>query len=232
MIFRAMRYNYLFFDLDGTLTKSEYGIIDSATYALEKMGISVDSPEELKKFIGPPLYVSFRDFYGMSQEDAERAVVFYRDFYVREGIYNAPLYDGIAEVLEKLQGEGYTLFVVTSKPAEFAEIVLEHNDIRKYFSAVIGPTKEKKHADKICLINEAIDRITESAEGGRRCEELRNSISEKSLMIGDRLYDIEAAVKTGIDSIGVLFGYGSRQELEEAGATYIAGSVEDIMNFL
>ena len=82
-----MKYNYLFFDLDGTLTKSEYGIIDSATYALEKMGISVDSPEELKKFIGPPLYVSFRDFYGMSQEDAERLLFFIVIFmYVKESI--------------------------------------------------------------------------------------------------------------------------------------------------
>ncbi len=228
----GLKYNYLLFDLDGTLTKSEYGIIDSAIYALDKMGVPAEDPEELKKFIGPPLYVSFREFYGMSQEDAERAVVYYREFYEKEGIYNAPLYEVIAEILEKLRSDGYKLLVVTSKPAVLAEVVLKHNEIRDYFEAVVGPSKEKKQADKIVLINEAIDCIAggEGLDGSD--EKTRKDIMAKTIMIGDRFYDIEAAVKTGIDSIGVLYGYGSREELSQAGATYIAESTGDILRFL
>ena len=110
------KYKYIFFDLDGTITKSEFGIIRSARVALEKMGIdsSSESDDDMKKFIGPPLFNSFHDFYGMSEEDAEKAVAYYREYYEVSGLFDAPLYDGIKELVDKLFAHGKKLFVVTS----------------------------------------------------------------------------------------------------------------------
>lgn len=245
----ANKYKYLFWDLDGTLTQSEFGIIDSVIYALEKMNIEPDPREQLKKFIGPPLYESFKNFYNMTSEDAEEAVRLYREFYRQEGIYRAPLYDGIKETLEELTKQGFRHMVVTSKPAELAEVVVTSNGIREYFDAVVGPTLAEKHSDKTFLIEEALriaakgsvetsgstiatanrDAVGDSAVTEN--VEIPDSIRSSAVMIGDRHYDIDAAVKCGIDSIGVLFGYGSEEELRTAGATYIAKTAEGITEF-
>lgn len=210
-------YRYLFFDLDGTLTQSEYGVLDSVMYALEKFGIHTEDREELKKFIGPALFESFRNFYGFDVEDAERAVAFYREHYERDGIYRTPLYEGVEEMLRALSEMGKQLFVVTAKPQEMAEVVLHNLGIRQYFREVIGPGRGEQHTDKAALIRRALDLL---AQDGDRVE--------KSLMIGDRNYDIEGANQTGVDSIGVLYGYGSRQELVRAGATYLVQTPGEI----
>lgn len=255
------KYKYLFWDLDGTLTQSEFGIIDSVIYALGKMNIEPESRENLKKFIGPPLYESFKNFYNMTPENAEEAVRLYREFYTKEGVFRAPLYDGISELLEKLTVLGYRNMVVTSKPADLADVVVEHNGIRQYFDAIVGPTRAEKHSDKTILIETAMKLCkTEGAHGVvtpgdvMNKESSENSSEEKTgassetdnaaeniiaekirksaVMIGDRHYDINAAVKCGIDSIGVLFGYGSEEELKAAGATYIAETSEKILSLL
>ena len=223
-------YRYIFFDLDGTLTQSEFGIVDSVIYALKKSGIEPEDREELKKFIGPALFESFQKYYDLSDEDADRAVAYYREFYEVEGIYRAPLYDGVEKMLQDLRAKGKALYVVTTKPQEMAEIVLRHNGIDGYFQAVIGPGRSERHTDKASLIRRALRSIQASGEELVQDPETAasdesgkgaNSVADHSLMVGDRYYDIEGAVQTGVDSMGVLYGYGSRQELCRAGATYI-----------
>ena len=228
------KYKYLFWDLDGTLTQSEFGIIDSVIYALEKMGIEPGERESLKKFIGPPLYEAFKNFYNMTSEDAEEAVRLYREFYKKEGIYNAPLYDGIKETLATLKEQGVIHMVVTSKPADLAEVVVTHQGIREYFEEIVGPTQKEKHSDKTVLVETALEhaaRLQAGTDGAAGAEgsDISADIKGAAVMIGDRHYDIDAAVNCNIDSIGVLFGYGSRAELEEAGSTYIVETAADIV---
>ena len=214
-------YNYVFFDLDGTLIQSEFGIIRSAKHALSQMGVEVSGEDDTKllRFIGPPLYNSFHDLYGMTDEDAMLAVKYYREYYEVSGLFDAPLYDGIEELTEKLHGAGKKLFVVTSKPAVTAKRIIDHYGLDDRFSAVIGPDKSEKSPDKKILIERAI---------------AENDITDKAsvIMVGDRFYDIVGANEAGVDSIGVLYGYGNREELEEAGATFIVETPGDILKFV
>ncbi|SEF54415.1 phosphoglycolate phosphatase [Eubacterium ruminantium] len=215
------KYEHIFFDLDGTIIQSEFGIIRSARIALSEMGISTDdeTDKEMLKFIGPPLYNSFHDFYGMSDEDSLRAVKYYRDYYEREGLFDSPLYEGILQMVERLTAAGKKLYIVTSKPGVTASRIIDYHKLTDSFAAVIGPDKSEKSPKKKELIERAIR---------------ENNIMDKEsvLMVGDRMYDIEGANEAGIDSIGVLYGYGSREELEEAGATYIAPNPIDILSFV
>lgn len=210
-------YNYVFFDLDGTLTQSEFGILNSVAFALEKLGIKVDNKESLKKFIGPPLAASFRDFFGMDEENIEKAIGYYRECYNGGEIFNAPLYDGIEETLKTLSDKGVKMFVVTSKPAHMAKKIIEHFDISKYFEDVVGPDLKDRSYSKKELVEAAINKTTDTPN-------LKDYI-----MIGDRCFDIEGAVGNNIDSIGVIYGYGNREEFEEAGATYIIDKPKDIL---
>ena len=209
-------YKYVFFDLDGTLTQSEFGIINSVIYALNKMGVEVGDRELVKRFIGPPLLVSFKEFYKMSDEDAEKAASLYRECYNAGEIFNAPLFDGIEELLKKLTEAGIKLYVVTSKPEVFAKRILEHYGIKQFFEKVIGPDLSEKDSSKAKMVKMAMYDTSDAPE-----------ISEY-VMVGDRFYDIEGAKANGIDSIAVLYGYGNREEFEKAGATHIVNTPEDI----
>lgn len=209
-------YKYVFFDLDGTLTQSEFGIINSVIYALNKMGVEVGDRELVKRFIGPPLLVSFKEFYKMSDEEAEKAASLYRECYNAGEIFNAPLFDGIEELLKKLTEAGIKLYVVTSKPEVFAKRILEHYGIKQFFEKVIGPDLSEKDSSKAKMVKTAINDTSDAPE-----------ISEY-VMVGDRFYDIEGAKANGIDSIAVLYGYGNREEFEKAGATHIVNTPEDI----
>lgn len=213
-------YNYVFFDLDGTLTQSEFGILNSVAFALEKLGIKVDNKESLKKFIGPPLAASFRDFFGMDEENIEKAIGYYRECYNGGEIFNAPLYDGIEETLKTLFDNGVKMFVVTSKPAHMAKKIIEHFDISKYFEDVVGPDLKDRSYSKKELVEAAINKTTDTPN-------LKDYV-----MIGDRCFDIEGAVGNNIDSIGVLYGYGNKEEFEEAGATYIIEKPKNILEIV
>lgn len=213
-------YKYIFFDLDGTLTQSEFGIMAAATKALNHFGIETPSQEILKKFIGPPLYVSFHDFYKLSEEDSQEAIKIYREYYVKEGVYQAPLYPGITEMLKELKNAGCTLMITTSKPETMAVTVAKNDGIFEYFDGIIGPALDEHDPNKAILIKRALKALgTDDSD---------KDFLKNCLMIGDRFYDIEAACEIGIDSIGVLYGYGNEQELKEAGATYIVKNMQDI----
>ena len=211
-------YDLVLFDLDGTLTQSEFGIFSSVQYALEKFGIHETDPKNLRRFIGPPLYVSFSEFYGLTGDDGELAVKYYREVYEKDGYKEAPVYDGIRDTLKALKAKGKRLMVVTSKPQEMADRVVENVGVAEFFDAVVGPGREMLSPSKTDLINKAL--------------KLAGSDGKDAVMVGDRKFDIEGANGAGIDSVGVLYGYGSREELETAGSTYIVDTPAQIMGVI
>ena len=213
------KYKYLLFDLDGTLTDPGEGITNSVTYALKKWGIEVTDKKELYCFIGPPLSASFKKYFGFGDEDALKCVEYYREYFRDRGIFENQVYQGISELLCRLKAEGYVLVLATSKPEGFAKIILEHFDLAKYFDFVAGASMDESRNKKADVIRYALDMA---------------KIEDRSLalMIGDRDQDMLGAKNNGLDSLGVLYGYGSKAELEGAGATFIADGVEDILNFI
>ncbi|MDO4170609.1 MAG: HAD family hydrolase [Lachnospiraceae bacterium] len=212
-------YKYIFFDLDGTLTDPGLGITNSVAYSLEKYGISVDDRSELYKFIGPPLIDSYMDFYNFSKEKAVQAVEVYREYYAVKGIFENYVYDGIPGLLKLLQADGKKIILATSKPEEYAKIILEHFDLAKYFFYIAGSNMDESRSKKSEVISYAL----------QKCQ-----IKDKSqvVMIGDREHDIIGAKEIGLDSIGVLYGYGDYKELECAGADQIVENVNGLRDIL
>ena len=212
-------YKYILFDLDGTLTDPAVGITTSVAYALKKFGIEVDDITTLNHFIGPPLLDSFMEDYGFSEEKARTAIEYYRERFSVKGLYENVVYGGVTEMLEVLKKGGKEIILATSKPEPFAREILRHFGLDKYFLFIAGSNFDGTRTAKAEVIEYALE---------------NSCISDKSLcvMIGDRKHDIIGAQKTGLDSIGVLYGYGSREELEAAGATYIAETVEDITKLI
>ncbi|NLA73719.1 MAG: HAD family hydrolase [Clostridiales bacterium] len=214
-----MKYKYVLFDLDGTLTDPVEGITNSIIYALKKYNIEISGREELYKFIGPPLLESFEKYYGFSKEEAKKALEYYREYYKDKGIFENLVYDGCEDLLKELKDKGLLLIVATSKPEVFAKKRLEYFDIAKYFTFIAGSNLDGSRVKKGEVIEYAL----------KCCNIVDLS---KALMIGDREHDIIGAKSIGIASIGVLFGYGDRNELENAGADFIAETVADIKKFL
>ncbi len=212
-------YNYLLFDLDGTLTDSGAGIINSVLYALKKFDIEVEDRTQLYAFIGPPLAESFQKFYHFSQEQAFQAVGYYREYFSEKGIFENMVITGIDTLLDKLSYSGKKLVVATSKPEAYTIKILEHFNLISYFQFVAGATMDETRNTKTEVIAYALEHI--------------NALSKSEVvMIGDRKHDIEGAKNNNIDSIGVLFGYGDRKELEQAGANYIVESIAELRTLL
>lgn len=213
------KYNTIFFDLDGTLTDSSPGILNSVKYALTEMGREIPEEKVLGEFLGPPLTDSFRQFCGMRSEEAQEAATLYRQVYKDKCITENSLYDGIVQTLERLKKAGKNLAVATTKPIFLADKIVTHYGIRDFFTDVCGASPDGSGGDKAAVIKMALE----------VCGETDLS---KALMIGDRFYDIEGAKTVGIDSVGVLYGYGSRPELEKAGATYIVSDASEISELI
>lgn len=212
-------YDVILFDLDGTLTDPGEGITNSVAHALKKLGIPVPERRALYKFIGPPLYQSFMDFYGLDREKALEAVEFYREYYRDRGIWENEVYAGIPELLAKLKGADKRLLVATSKPENFALQILEHFDLRQYFDRVAGSTLDSSRVEKADVIRYAL-------------EQQGIAPGPSVVMVGDREHDVLGARKAGLDCIGVLFGYGDAPELQKAGAARIAATVEELAGLL
>lgn len=212
----------ILFDLDGTLTDPGVGITNSVMYALEKYGITVSDKSELYKFIGPPLMQSFEKYYGFDQNKAERAVALYREYFQDRGIFENEIYDGIQQLLDALKVQGKVIGLATSKPEIYAKQILEHFGLDDYFDFVSGSMLNGERTDKGEVIAWAIQLLGERA---------RYTL-EEMVMIGDREHDVIGARKNGLASIGVLFGYGSREELTGAGADVVVSSVCELTEML
>lgn len=211
-------YTHLFLDLDGTLSDSAPGIVRSAQYALEAFGIHVDNLDDLLCFVGPPLEESFQEFYHLTPSQADEAVKVYRRRYEKIGVYENALYPGIPQFLDKARQAGKVLMVATSKPQRMADLVLSHFGIADRF-AFVGGREDSSRRTK-----EEVIRYVMKENGLTRTEDI--------VMIGDRKHDVLGAKAVGLDSVGVLYGYGSRDEFQVAGATYIVDTLKELEELL
>lgn len=209
---------FIFFDLDGTLTDPQEGITNSVKYALDKFGISVSDKTVLFPFIGPPLIDSFKQFYGFSEEDAELAVKYYREYFSVKGKFENEVYLGITDALKNLTQSGYKLVLATSKPEIFAQEILEFFNLKKYFYCVCGASMDASRSKKEEVIAYALQKT--------------QAKKEDCIMVGDRRFDVIGAHFNGIKALGVTYGYGDKKELLEAGADYLVESVCMLEEFL
>ncbi|MEM8769024.1 MAG: HAD hydrolase-like protein [Pseudomonadota bacterium] len=208
----------VFFDLDGTLTDPRPGIVRSIQHALKSLNRTVLPEEELLWCIGPPLRESFAELLAIDGADhselIEAAVDRYRDYFSETGLYENAVYPGVEACLARLQAEGLELAVVTSKPHVYAERVLEHFDLRRFFGHVFGAELSGERSAKTELVAHALRTLTCRADA--------------ACMIGDRAQDMRGAVANDVRALGVLYGYGSASELEGAGATALAADVPEV----
>lgn len=210
-------YKTILFDLDGTLTDSAPGIIHSVQYALKKYGIEARD-SDLRSFIGPPLIHSFQEQFGFDHEKALEAVVYYREYFTAGGMFENSVYPGIEDLLKKLKEDGRTLCVATSKPELFSKQILEHFALTEYFDFIGGAAMDESRTRKVEVLEYAL-------------QEMQADPAE-AVMIGDRKDDMEAAHHLGTGNIGVLYGYGSKEELVNAGASVFAETPQDIYRII
>lgn len=206
----------IYFDLDGTLTDPKIGITRSIQYALGKLDHpAMPTEDELTWCIGPPLRASFVKLLG-GDHAADAAVAFYRERFSDVGLFENGVYDGVPEVLTTLRASGHRLFVATSKPHVFAERIIDHFGLRDHFERVFGSELDGTRVDKSDLLEYA---LKEAAVDPLR-----------TLMIGDRSHDMVGARNNGMKGIGVLYGYGSRNELTQAGALHVCATPRAILD--
>lgn len=210
-------YNYILFDFDGTVVDTSMGVINAAVYALDKFGIKIENPAvSLRKFIGPPLGYSFNTFYGIKGNDNVKAVAAFREYYSSKGVYECEVYEGMEELLSQLKVQEKKVILATSKLTVFALQILEHFNIKQYFDFVSGAELNEIRNEKPEVIDYAI----------KQCG---IEVSE-AVMIGDRFYDIQGAAAFGMDSIGVLYGFGDKKEFE--GAVAVVKDVKELGRLL
>lgn len=212
-------YSVILFDLDGTLTASAEGITKSVQYALHKLGIDEPDLHKLEAFVGPPLLDQFMNAYGMNQETAWQAVSYYRERYSQQGIYENRPYEGIRELLQNLKNQGYTLGVASAKPVYYVRQILDYFQLAPFFTVVEGTEMDGSRSGKAEVIREALKKLN--------MEEKK----EQAVMIGDRWHDVQGAREAGIDCVAVAYGYGSLQELQQAGPVMIVPAVEGLQRF-
>ena len=206
----------ILFDLDGTLTDSGEGIMNCAKLALQHYGLPIPSEVELRTFVGPPLYESFVRF-GVPAEEADNAIKIYRSRYIPIGKFENHHYDGIQDVLEKLKDLGHTLYVATSKPESMSVEILEHFDLAKYFDIIAGASFDRSRSSKEDVIAYLLN----------QCGDY-----EEKIMVGDTAFDVIGAKAHGIPTVGVSWGYGKVEDMENAGAISIAYTMEELFDML
>ena len=214
-----MGYEWIFFDLDGTLTDSAPGITAAIAYAFEKLGIPPESREALRRFVGPPLVEAFQRDKGMDAATAQRGLQLFREYYTERGILENSPYPGISAVLKKLRDAGKKLAVATSKPEVHARRVLHNYALEDYFHMICGSTLDESRVHKEEVISFLLDQLNRPAP-------------EQIVMVGDRCHDVKGAALFGIQTIGVLYGYGSKEELLQAGAIALAETPADLLKLL
>ena len=215
----SYKYKYVLFDLDGTLTNSQEGIVNSVIYALRKMGYDLPKKEELLSFIGPPLRDSFKKYCNMDGGGAEAAVKLYRERYSKKGLYELSVYEGVYETLEKITERGQIAVIATSKPEGFTKKILEKTELAKYFSLVVGSELDGTRDRKSEVIEEALRLLGEPDR-------------KDVIMVGDTHFDVEGAMINGISCIGVTYGFAKDGELINAGAVSCVEHFSDLLKII
>ncbi|MGI5848838.1 MAG: HAD hydrolase-like protein [Christensenellales bacterium] len=210
-------YTAVFLDLDGTITESGIGCINGIKYMFEKIGFAQYSKEELSTFIGPPIIHHLMELYGFNEKDATKAYEFFKEYYHNQGIYESRLYDGIREAIIDIKDSGKKIYLATSKPEAQALCVLEHYNLLSLFSDVFAARHDLGVYNKSQVLERAVSLI-----GG----------IPRSIMVGDRHYDILGGKHVGFDTAGVLYGYGDIKELTAAGCDYIVDTAQDLSKLL
>ena len=214
--FLMAKYDYVIFDFDGTVVDTGEGILKSLQYSFREMGREVPELDDLKKFIGPPIYYSYTTYYGVSEEEAGEYIKKYRERYKVKGIYECELYEGMTQLLDSLKAEGIEIGIASSKPMHLIYSVADYLKITDKFDAIVGvKIDDSNHSSKTQLV---LDAMTEMGATDK----------SKVLMVGDRLYDIDGAAGAGVDSCGAIWGYGNEEEFREHNATYIAYKTTDV----
>ena len=211
-------YSVIAFDLDGTLSDPEQGLVDGFIYAFKKMGVTdYGDRDSLRRFIGPSLYEVWQDEFGFNQDTVKDAIEKFREYYNIYGWWDNKVYNGVREMLAELKKQGKTIVLATSKPEDTAIKIIKLFDLEKYFD-FLGGAKGDDRDHKWQVLNYSLNSV-----GADR---------EHAILVGDRMYDAEGAKICGIDCLGVTWGHGSRAELEEAGCTYIADCPADALEIL
>lgn len=213
-----MKYDAVLLDFDGTIADTGEGIYDSVRYAVRAMGFDPLPEEVVHTFIGPPVFSSFKRALNLSDEDSATAVEKYRESYMNGGIYRLSFYDGMEKLLNDIKKSGIKLAVASSKPENFIIEILRYLKISDLFDFISAPESDKAPESKTALVERAVKAL--------------GIDKSKAVMIGDRYFDIEGAKEAKVDSIGVTFGFGDRNELINSGADYIADSTEDIRRII
>lgn len=210
---------YVFFDLDGTIFNSQSGISRSVKYALDKFGIGDPGDYILRAFVGPPLKYSFMKHFGFSEEKAEKAIEYYREYYSREGIFKGYPYEHIDDLLRIVKRMGLKSVLATSKPEEYAKRIIEHLEFTDLFYHIAGADMTGERVEKADVIRYAIDTL---------------GITDKSeiLMVGDRKYDVIGAHDVGIRTVGVLYGFGTEAELRSVESDYLAKDMRELLQVI
>lgn len=209
-----MKYDAVFLDFDGTIADTGEGIFSSVSYAIREMGYPPLPDDRLRTFIGPPVFASFKRELGMTDEESRLAVIKYREAYSNGGIFLLRVYDGIEELMKKMKKSGIQLAIASSKPENFVKTLIDHLKINDMIDFIAAPQSDNAPESKAALVEKAVGHFGVD--------------KSRALMVGDRYFDIEGAKGAGVESAGVTFGYGSREELRNAGATYLADSAEDL----
>lgn len=205
-------------DLDGTLTQSGIGIQNSVRYALAQLGLPPQSEQELNRFVGPPLQLSFMEYCGLNEQEAKKAITLYREYFVNKGMFENQVYPGIPSLLQALRERGNRLFIATGKPTVYADEILSHFGLRAYFEEISGVSLDETNREKDFLIGRLLSQFSLEPD----C----------TVMVGDRRYDMQGAAALGVLPVGVLYGYGDREELTAAGAVHLAETVEQLQDIL
>lgn len=212
-------FDTVLFDFDGTLVDSSEGIFNSLIYAFRADGKEAPDRKVLRKFIGPPIYESFKTLFGYEDDKIDFMIKKYRERYSTEGYLEATFYDGIPELLKELHEKGIKVATASSKPTAFITKMLEVNGLSEYIDYIGGTLFDNKESGKTGIINNAL-------------QQLGCTDKSKALMVGDRKFDIDGAKGAGIKTVAVLYGFGSREEFSEHGAEYIAENVSDVRRII
>lgn len=212
------RFKAVLFDFDGTLVDSSEGIFKSLIYAFEKDGKPAPDGATLRKFVGPPIYDSFKTMFGYTDDKIDFMIEKYRERYREIGWRETRVYDGIPELLRQLRENGIKMATASSKPTPFIRQIVEEQGLLSYFDYLGGTEFDNISSNKTEILKNAMQNLGVSPE--------------ETVMVGDRLFDIRGAKGAGIPCIAVLYGFGSRAEFEEYGADYIAETPQDVYDLI
>ena len=213
------KYEYIAFGLDGTLTDPEVGLVKGFMYAFDRVGIEYGAPETLRRYIGPPLHEEWKREYGFTEEEAANAIAIFREYYDEYGWAENKVYDGIVDMLERLKAAGKKIVLATSKPENTARRIMALFELDKYFDFMGGASTSSTRDKKWEVLEYSL------ASAGA-------TDMSKCILVGDRKYDAEGAKICGVDSLGVLWGHGTEEEIEAAGFTYAVSTPGEVADLL